>query len=77
MFVRLPEGCGSFYGKGVRLKRSLYVLKQGSLWWHRQLISPIKTADRRVVFFDWPKGGMLRYLQWFLRMVFFAVRRKA
>lgn len=35
--MRLPEGCGSWSDKVVRLNRSLYGLKEASRLWHINL----------------------------------------
>ena len=44
VFVRLSKGCGSLSGKIVRLKRSLYALKQASRCsWHAHPTSCLKT----------------------------------
>ena len=36
--IRLPPGCGALSGKVVRLRRSLYGLKQASQTWHYNLV---------------------------------------
>ena len=42
MYIRLPPGCGAFSGKVVRLRRSLYGVKQASRTWHYPLVRGIK-----------------------------------
>ena len=37
-YIRLPPGCGALSGKVVRLRRSLYGLKQASRTWHYHLV---------------------------------------
>ena len=37
VFVRLPQGCGSFSGMIVKLNKSLYDLKLPSMQWHAHL----------------------------------------
>ncbi|CAB1109913.1 unnamed protein product [Ectocarpus sp. CCAP 1310/34] len=39
VFIRLHPGCGALSGKVVRLRRSLYGLKQASRTWHHHLTS--------------------------------------
>ena len=34
VYIRLPPGCGALSGQVVRLRRSLYGLKQASRTWH-------------------------------------------
>ena len=43
VFLRLPRGCGRLPGKMVRLKKSLYGLKQASRLWHAHLTTCLKT----------------------------------
>ena len=43
VFLRLPRGCGCLSGKIVRLKNSLYGLKQASRLWHAHLTTCLKT----------------------------------
>ena len=43
VFLRLPRGCGRLSGKIVRLKKSLYRLKQASRSWHAHLTTCLKT----------------------------------
>ena len=38
VYIRLPPGCGALSGKVVRLRRSLYGLKQASRTWHYHLV---------------------------------------
>ena len=38
MYIRLPPGGGALSGKVVRLRRSLYDLKQASQTWHYHLV---------------------------------------
>ena len=42
VFIRLPLGCGALSGKGVRLRHSLYGLKQASRAWHYDLVRGMK-----------------------------------
>ena len=42
VYLRLPKGCGSMSSKVVRLRKSLYGLKQASRSWHKHLVSGIK-----------------------------------
>ena len=37
VYMRLPEGCGSLSGKGVKLRQSLYGLRQASRQWYALL----------------------------------------
>ena len=43
VYIRLPPGCGALSGKVVRLRRSLYGLKQDSRTWHYHLVRGMKT----------------------------------
>ena len=43
VFLRLPRGWGRLSGKIVRLKKSLYGLKQASRSWHAHLTTCLKT----------------------------------
>ena len=42
VYIRLPPGCGALSGKVVRLRRSLYSLKQASRTCHYHLVRGIK-----------------------------------
>ena len=42
MYIRLPPGCGALSGKVVRLRRSLYGLKQALQTWHYNLARGMK-----------------------------------
>ena len=42
MYIRLHPGCGALSGKVVRLRRSLYSLKQASRTWHYHLARGMK-----------------------------------
>ena len=42
VYIRLPPGCGALSGKVVRLRRSLYGLKQASRTWHYHLVRGMK-----------------------------------
>ena len=42
VYIRLPPGCGAFSGKVVRLRRSLYGLKQASRTCHYHLVRGMK-----------------------------------
>ena len=42
MYIRLPPSCGALSGKVVRLRRSLYGLKQASRTWHYHLVRGMK-----------------------------------
>ena len=42
VYIRLPPGCGALSGKVVRLRRSLYGLKQASRTWHYYLVRGMK-----------------------------------
>lgn len=44
VFIRLSRGCGDVSGKVVRLKLSLYGLKQGSRSWHNLFPSHMKSV---------------------------------
>lgn len=43
VFVRLPPGCGVLSGKIVRLRKSLYGLRQASRTWHHHLMRGMKS----------------------------------
>ena len=42
VYIRLPLGCGALSGKVVRLRHSLYGLKQASRAWHYDLVRGMK-----------------------------------
>ena len=42
VYIRLPPGCGALSGKVVRLRRSLYGLKQASRTWQYHLVRGMK-----------------------------------
>ena len=42
VYIGLPPGCGALSGKVVRLRRSLYGLKQASRTWHYHLVRGMK-----------------------------------
>ncbi|CAB1110059.1 unnamed protein product [Ectocarpus sp. CCAP 1310/34] len=42
VYIRLPQGCGALSGNIVRLRRSLYGLKQASRTWHKHLVRGMK-----------------------------------
>ena len=42
VYIRLPPSCGALSGKVVRLRRSLYGLKQASRTWHYHLVRGMK-----------------------------------
>ena len=42
VYIRLPPGCGALSGKVVRLRRSLYGLKQASRTWYYHLVRGMK-----------------------------------
>ena len=42
VYIRLPSGCGALSGKVVRLRRSLYGLRQASRTWHYHLVRWMK-----------------------------------
>ena len=42
VYIRLPPGCGALPGKVVRLRRSLYGLKQASRTWRYHLVRGMK-----------------------------------
>ena len=42
MYIRLPPGCRALSGKVVRLRRSLYGLKQALQTWHYHLVRGMK-----------------------------------
>ena len=42
VYIRLPPGCGALSDKVVRLRRSLYGLKQASRTWHYHLVRGMK-----------------------------------
>ena len=42
VFMRLPQGCGNLSGKVIRLRRSLYGLRQASRHWHQHLAKCLK-----------------------------------
>ena len=42
VYIRLPSGCGALSGKVVRLRRSLWGLKQASRTWHYHLVRGMK-----------------------------------
>ena len=45
VYIRLPPGCGALSGKVVRLRRSLYGLKQTSRTWHYYLVRRMKALE--------------------------------
>ena len=42
VYIRLPPSCGALSGKAVRLRRSLYGLKQASQTWHYHVVRGMK-----------------------------------
>ena len=42
VYIRLPPGCSALSGNVVRLRRSLYGLKQASRTWHYHLVRRMK-----------------------------------
>ena len=45
VYIRLPPGCSALSGKVVRLRRSLYGLKQASRTWHYHLVRGMKALE--------------------------------
>ena len=60
VFMRLPEGCGEFSGKVVKLNKNLYCLSQASRQWYAMLkecLAALGLEHSRFVCFSFDSRG--------------------